>query len=251
MLVSSLIYTSTVRPSIVSAPQSAHDNLIPSSYHSLVVLFPGVAQPLNVASAKRKCTCAAVKILLYVPWVLVEFLKYVLTFEAIGANNPDIETITSISEFDSTDEYDETETLENEIASGSSFSAATVIRTLLWIVLSAGLLGGAGFGAYLLSKKMLGKNIIVYQVYSDGSYNLLTKMKLTEKEDSLDMNLLPEKTRDKITENNFIFELTNSARTKFEGKHIIVKLRNKTHREYIDPNFEMKKYQFEVDFSKV
>ena len=73
-------------------------------------------------------------------------------------------------------------------------------------------------------------------------------MKLTDKIDVLDMNLLPDKVREQITESKFIFELTSSARKKFEGKDVAVKLRGKTFSEYIDPNSTMKIYQFVIDF---
>ena len=62
------------------------------------------------------------------------------------------------------------------------------------------------------------------------------------------MNLLPIKIREKITENKFIIELTNSVRKRYEDKKIFVKLRNQIVEEYIDPNYEMKKYQFKIDF---
>ena len=45
-----------------------------------------------------------------------------------------------------------------------------------------------------------------------------------------------------------MIELTPSARKKFEGEEIAVKFRDEVVKEYVDPDSDMKRYQFEVYF---
>ena len=173
--------------------------------------------------------------------------RYVLTFEAVSGNRPGLETVESISE-PIQEEILEPESPIQPQQTRNPFPRARVLGILGYGLLIVTGIGGLGYLIYMLSKRFLGKNITIYQVTSDDSYNLLTKAKLTDKMDALDMNLFPNKIREKITESKFIFELNSSARKKFEGTTIAVKLRGKTVLEYIDPNLTMKIYQFHVDF---
>jgi len=177
--------------------------------------------------------------------------RYVLTFEAVQGNHPGLETVESISEPIREEIEIPSDEYESELVpqhTRNPFPWSTIFRVLGIGLLAIVGVGGIAYLIYFLCSKYLGKNVIVYQVTSDDSYNKLTKMKLTDKIDVLDMNLLPDKVREKITESKFIFELTSSARKKFEGKNVTVKLRGKTVSEYIDPSSTMKIYQFVADF---
>jgi len=178
--------------------------------------------------------------------------RYVLIFEAVSVNNLSLEPVESISE----PIREEPEPLAvptpepqpDQQPERNPFPWGRVFGFIGLGLLIVALVGGVVFIIYLLCNKFIGKNVTVYQVQDDGSYNVLTKMKLTAAMDTLDMNLLPIKVREKITQSKFIFELTDSARKKFESKTISVKLRGYSISEFVDPNLTMKKYQFQVDF---
>jgi len=148
-----------------------------------------------------------------------------------------------------------------------------VLRVIGTVVAGIIAFGGLGLGMYFAIKRLLGffgKNIIIYQMKTSGGYSLLTKAKLTAKMDYLDMNLLPASILQKISTtetraepaeateaeaaetetkgNGFMIELTPSARKKFEGEEIAVKFRDEVVKEYVDPDSDMKRYQFEVYF---
>ena len=172
--------------------------------------------------------------------------RYVLTFDAVSGNHLEMETVISISE-PVREEIPEPAPEELPTRVRNPFPWATVGLVLLGIIAT----GGVGFLLYLLAQRFLGKNITIYQVKDDDSYNLLTKAKLTDKMDALDMNLLPDKVWDKITGSKFIISLNNSARAKFEGENINIKFKGNTTSEYIDPDSPMKVYQFKIDFEAV
>ncbi|MDR0571586.1 MAG: hypothetical protein LBG48_01910 [Rickettsiales bacterium] len=170
-----------------------------------------------------------------------EKTRYILTFKSVSGNRSDDE-FQKVKIEEVVDSSKKSISIKHPFPWGKVFGVmGSGILVIIIISIIVAL-------AYLLWEKVIGKNIIIYQVFSDESYGKLTKMRLSKKNDILDMNLLPIKIREKITENKFIIELTNSVRKRYEDKKIFVKLRNQIVEEYIDPNYEMKKYQFKIDF---
>ena len=105
-----------------------------------------------------------------------------------------------------------------------------------------------GFGGFLLFGKFIQKNVTIYQVSEDDVYSLLAKIHLPDKAKGLNLNELPEKIRNRITESRFVVELANSVGKRFRGRTFEVAFRDYSISEYINPTFDMKTYQIDADF---
>jgi hypothetical protein len=134
-------------------------------------------------------------------------------------------------------------TVENGTNQDNGASGNILLPIILLICL--------GFVGFLLYSNFLGKNVTIYQVYTDDSCKFLTRTKLSRKDDFLDFNNLPEKVQDKISENHFKIVLSKCLVMRHTGETFDVKFGDKAIAVYIPPGFNMKTHQIHINFDEI